>query len=124
MVSAETINEVLRTLLTSEKSEAKSSVRRAQRVDYTGKVHLTFTEASEPGTMVRLHDISARGISFPWPRELAIGTNFTARLERPDGGTLLIGCEVVHCRPREQGTFNIGAEFKQIIDQGPINSAA
>jgi hypothetical protein len=124
MVSVEAVKDVLNTLLTSADGEPKASVRRAQRVNYCGRVEVVFEEASSARTMVTLHDISSRGLSFSWPHEIPVGTRFTARLERPDGGMALIGCQVVHCRPREQGQFNIGAEFKQIIEGGAIPTAA
>jgi hypothetical protein len=114
MVTQEAALDILKLIVTDE--EPRSSVRRAQRLGYTGPVHVGLKQIDEPVLTV-FRDFSPRGMSFSWPQSIAHGSLVFAYLARPTGRPACVECQVVHCRP-ENGRFSIGVEFTRILNRG------
>lgn len=115
MVSQEA-PDILNLIDTSDDPEPKSSVRRDQRLGYSGPVHVALKKSDKQVQTV-FRDFSPRGMNFLWEQSIPHDTCIFAFLARPNGRQACVECHVAHCRP-ENGRFSIGVEFTRIIDRG------
>lgn len=93
-------------------------VRRARRFAYHGQIRISLSAAADAETQeVSVVDLSARGLRFNYPRELARGTTFVARLPRCEGPELVVLCTVAHAQARPNGMFTIGVEFTCVMSE-------
>ncbi|MEO4046401.1 PilZ domain-containing protein [Pseudomonas sp. CAU 1711] len=61
--------------------------------------------------------ISEGGISFNHGQALPLGSHLAIKMVlMPQALGLLLRAEVVHCRPRDNGQFEIGTEFEALSD--------
>jgi hypothetical protein len=116
MVSQEAAPDILNLIVTSDDAEPKSSVRRAQRLGYTGPVHVAIKKGDKLVQTI-FRDFSPRGMNFLWQQSIPHDASVFAFLARPNGRQACVECHVVHCRP-ENGSFSIGVEFTRILDRG------
>jgi len=116
MVSQEAMPDVLNLIVTSDEAEPKSSVRRDQRLGYSGPVHVALKQGDKK-LQTTFRDFSPGGMNFLWQQSIAHGSSIFAYLARPNGRQACVECHVAHCRP-ENGKFSIGVEFTRIIDRG------
>ncbi|MGF1634240.1 MAG: PilZ domain-containing protein [Phycisphaerae bacterium] len=61
--------------------------------------------------VVRIRDISARGIGLVSSRRLAKGHQFTLFISQADSKSVRVICAVRHCRALPDGSFTIGASM-------------
>ncbi|WP_263141785.1 PilZ domain-containing protein [Pseudomonas sp. RIT-PI-AD] len=67
--------------------------------------------------MPRHVTLSEGGISFDHAQALAVGTHLALKIVlMPQALGLLLRAQVVHCRIREDGQFEIGTEFEALSD--------
>lgn len=113
MLSPEQFADLIAMIETNRDEGPKPEVRRAQRIAHPCRITITLgTQADAgPGHLVQLKDISARGMCFLHNEELPNGTTFVVKLEAPDGKSVSILSNVVHCRQLDKHTYQLGAEF-------------
>lgn len=71
------------------------------------------------GLMVRIRDLSTRGIGILSPRILPRGSRFTIKLVNNEGAEVVLTYRVTHCQPLSSREFNAGARFDSIhCDKG------
>jgi hypothetical protein len=113
MLSPEQFAELITLIETNHDDGPKPEVRRAQRIAHPCRISITLGDHDHTGLahLVQLKDISARGMCFLHNAELPIGSAFVVKLEAPDGNSVSILSNVVHCRQLDKNTYQIGAEF-------------
>ncbi|HZL35737.1 MAG TPA: PilZ domain-containing protein [Tepidisphaeraceae bacterium] len=116
MLSPKQLSELI-TLIQTTRIGGPAPVRRAQRIENPGEVSIALgsDEDAGPYGVVKLLDISPRGLCFMYPQDLRPGSSFVVRLEDRTGRAVSMVCAVVHSRRRRNDVFHIGAEFKSIL---------
>ncbi len=116
MLSPKQLSELI-TLIQTTRICGPAPVRRAQRLEHPGEVSIAMgnDEDAGPNVIVKLLDISPRGLCFEYGEELRPGLAFVVRLEDRTGRRVSMVCAVVHSRRRRNDLYQVGAEFKSIL---------
>ena len=120
MLSTEQFSQIVALIQTTTDAGDKS-VRRAPRISHSANtlIELGSRDNPQPPCMVEITDISARGMSFIFDREMPAGSVFVTKLKAPDGTFVSILTTVVHCRPRDDGRFHLGVEYTCTLGKPP-----
>lgn len=99
------------------KATAPHDRRRAPRIrrDADVVILLCTDEGVGESTLVRLTDVSARGLGFARERPMPPGTPFIFRVPRGDAPPITLLYTVVRCVPSGAGRFAIGAELQCVM---------
>jgi len=109
------------TRLTDKTEEHKATAphdrRRAPRIRRDADVTILMCADGAVGesVVVRLQDVSARGLGFARERPMPPGTPFIFRVPRGDAPPITLLYTVVRCLPQGGGKFQIGAELQCVM---------
>ena len=89
----------------------------AERQDHRGPLDILLGRGNElPQRMtVVLSDYSSAGVGFASIESMRVGEIFLVCLTMPDGGEVNVPCVVANCRPHDDGSYRVGAEFQQVL---------
>ena len=93
--------------------------RRSLRVTFRADAQIApwrRNKAGEPFP-VRIEDFSPSGVGVIHTESLPLGAEFMLRVPRPDLPELAVLLAVVRCKPLEDGTFHVGMELSNLVDQ-------
>ena len=126
-LTAEVLLDVLRSLRT-DAAAAQMRRRRLPRVGVRLRLTILPCGPAEPGRLaerptpaiVRLRDLSRRGLGFVHTRPLAIGQPFLITLPRQAGGLVHLLGRVERCRPIDGGAFDVGGSIRLDVPREEI----
>ena len=117
-LTAETLLEVLKSL----RSDAPTGAMRRRKLPRVGvRLKLTILPSGGPA-VVRVRNISRRGLGFVHNQPLAIGQAFIISLPRESGGTVEMIGRVERCRPLDGGgSYDVGAALRVDVPREEID---
>lgn len=115
-LSAETFLEVVRSLR-SDGTPKKMRRRKLPRVGVRLRLVIlpcgpNSTGAAPRAVLVRLRDLSRRGVGFVHTERLEIGQAFFVNLPREAGGNLFLLGRIERCRQIDRDQFDIGGSIR------------
>lgn len=124
-LTAETLLEVLRSL----RCDPTSAAMRRRRLPRVGvRLRLKILPFGEGGAgprmpqpaIVRLRDLSRRGLGFVHSAPLEVGQSFIITLPREAGGHVHMLGQVERCRALEGGSWEIGSSIRTDVPREEI----
>ena len=88
------------------------------RVDISkpASVFAMHGEVLDDPVSVTLRDVSAETVGIVTPSAMMPSANFVVRVVLPDDQYLAIRCSVTRCSRRDDGRFQLVAEFLELVD--------
>ncbi|MBV8780923.1 MAG: PilZ domain-containing protein [Phycisphaerae bacterium] len=112
-VSADQLADFAAALQASDRQLPHHDQRRSPRLDVRSRVMVSFIRDGQrqPQQLIRLRDLSPRGVALLHIEPIARGQQFILTLPRQDQPSVTILCSAVYCRPLSGRLHLIGAEF-------------
>lgn len=116
--------DILSSFRTIDRSKDAGDKRRARRIGYRAKTHITFCgstpyEHQKDRIPVLLRDFSPRGVSLLINTPMERGQSFVLHFKQNDGDEIEMLCTAVHCQPGGKDRYIVGAEFSFQIKPEP-----
>lgn len=116
--------DVLSSYRTTDRSKDAGDKRRARRIGYRAKIHITRCDTTaydqkEPIAAL-LRDFSPRGVSLLMNLPMERGQSFVLHFKQNDGKEVEMLCTAVHCQPGGKDRYLVGAEFSCQVEPEPV----
>ncbi len=126
-LSAEMLQEIIKTLRSDERSSSRHGMRKEGRVGVRCAVDLvphTFDDNGAKIIKVKVRDVAPSGIGFISRTSMTVGQELICRLPTEGGAITEVPMTVRHCHRISKDLFNVGAKFNGPLGQAGAAEAA